>query len=359
MILSKHIQVYVKATDTCNLNCSHCYTSGNKGKKVFFNPEVVSDFLIQMTRAHQVESARLLYHGGEPMITPLQSLWQFYELTRNSIQGVSYGIQTNLVYPLTDEKIKFFETVIGEVGMGTSWDAKIRFGSAVPGAAQQQLELWEKNVRLLSEKGFRLTLMVSLSKYLIQNYEPEQIIQYAIDLGFKYILFERITSDGNAAADTHVLPRNLDIDQWILKMYHQSEAKGFNQKIGNMFLEEIALSVVNNMHTANRCRGCETKIITINADGTLAGCPNSAPYKTWGNLSEGYERFLTSSERVGAICKEKMRNPACYTCDVSSVCNGDCYKLKWDGDVCSAPKSLMRLLKNDSQEKEKIREFFI
>ncbi|MFN9067783.1 MAG: SPASM domain-containing protein [Bdellovibrionales bacterium] len=312
-----------------------------------------------MTRAHNVESTRLLYHGGEPMITPLDKLWQFYELTKNSIKGVSYGLQTNLVYPLTEEKIKFFETVVGEVGIGTSWDAKIRFGSVVPGAAQQQLELWENNVRQLSSRGFRLTLMVSLSKYLIQNYEPEQIIQYAIDLGFKYILFERITSDGNAAIDNHVLPKNIEIDQWILKMYQQSKQRGFDKQIGNMFLEEIALAVNKGLHTANRCRGCETKIITINAEGTLAGCPNSAPNKTWGHLSEGFEKYLNSSERVGAICKEKMRNPICYTCDVSSVCNGDCYKLKWDGDVCSAPKSLMRLLKNDNNEKEKIKDFFI
>jgi radical SAM protein with 4Fe4S-binding SPASM domain len=349
MILSKNLQIYLKTSDTCNLNCSHCFTSGSRGAKNFFDPLLTSDFIVELTNQFQTNSTRILYHGGEPMLAPLKDMYLFYEKTKDKVPNVEYGIQTNLVYNLSDNKFNFLKEVIGLQGLGTSWDALGRFGSNRPNSALIELELWEKNVRTLAERGFEMTLMVSLSKYILQNYRPADILLYAIDLGFKYILFERITADGNAATNSSFLPNNRDIDQWILQMYLETKEYGFHKKIGNMFLEEIALSVVKGIHSANRCRGCEQKLITINADGTLSGCPNSAPHDIWGNIRDGVRPFLSSPKRTTAICKEMVRNKVCLTCDVSHLCNGDCYKLKWQDEVCAAPKSLMRYLNNQNE----------
>jgi len=347
MLLSKNIQVYLKTSDTCNLNCGHCFTNGKNGNKNFFDPIQTSLFLKKIIQKYSVETTRVLYHGGEPMLAPLDDLYKFFDLTKNEIRNISYGIQTNLVYKLSSEKKLFFHEVIGCDGIGTSWDPKIRFGSSRPSSAAQELKLWEDNVKELTVENFNLTLMVSLSADVVRNYEPEQIIQYAIDLGFKYILFERITTDGNTVINANVLPQNAEIDDWIYRMYLQTEKHQFHKKIGNMFLEEIALSIVNGLHTANRCRGCEQKMITINANGTVSGCPNSATEKKWGTIYDEPEQYINSEKRIHAICSEKQRNSICYTCDLSSICNGDCYKLKWDGLICGAPKKLMRYLKNN------------
>lgn len=346
MLLAKNILVYVKTTGTCNLDCSHCFTSGSRGKKIFFDPEKTANFLIDLAVKNQLESVRLLYHGGEPMIAPMKDLWRFYELTKDALPRVQYGIQTNLVYQLTDEKREFFKTVFDGAGIGTSWDANIRFGSSNPLKKISDEALWAKNVRTLVDDGHDMTLMVCLSKDLIHQYQPVDVINYAIDLGFKYILFERITSDGHATINS-VLPNNRDIDAWLLKMYEQTMEFELHKYIGNMFLEEVAIAFRKNLHVSNRCRGCEQKLITINADGTMAGCPNSATDSTWSTISASPDTFLKSEKRVEAICTEKMRHPICATCEVNDICNGDCYKLKWDGDVCSAPKSLMKKIKQE------------
>jgi radical SAM protein with 4Fe4S-binding SPASM domain len=49
----------------------------------------------------------------------------------------------------------------------------------------------------------------------------------------------------------------------------------------------------------------------------------------------------------GSICKEKKRHDLCQACDVRDICNGDCYKLPWQGEVCAAPKSIMRQMATD------------
>jgi radical SAM protein with 4Fe4S-binding SPASM domain len=347
MLLAKNIQVYVKTTGTCNLDCSHCFTSGSKGKNIFFDPDKTAHFLSDLCASQQVKSVRLLYHGGEPMIAPLRDLYRFHELTEKCLPNPEYGIQTNLVYTLTDNKREFFKNIISTRGIGTSWDSSIRFGSSNPSRKIADELLWQKNVRTLVGDGHELTLMVCISNELINNYQPADVINYAIDLGFKYILFERITSDGNASLGD-VLPKNLELDQWLLRMYEQTIEQKLYFDIGNMFLEELALAFRRGQYTANRCRGCEQKLITINADGTLAGCPNSATDDIWSHMTSGAPTFLSSEKRLNAICSEKLRPSFCLSCDLNDICNGDCYKLKWDEDVCSAPKSLFRRFKAEN-----------
>ena len=45
------------------------------------------------------------------------------------------------------------------------------------------------------------------------------------------------------------------------------------------------------------------------------------------------------------------RNPKCFDCEVFKYCGGDCHQLEWQGNVCGAPKSLMKHLKKQSEAK--------
>ena len=35
----KDLMIYLKTTETCNLNCAHCFTSGVNGRKIYFNTD--------------------------------------------------------------------------------------------------------------------------------------------------------------------------------------------------------------------------------------------------------------------------------------------------------------------------------
>jgi radical SAM protein with 4Fe4S-binding SPASM domain len=343
MIFSDTVQIYLKTTETCNLNCDHCFTSGSKGKKIFFNVEKSLDFVDRLFAHKKFKYKRILFHGGEPMLAPIKDMKEFYASIKDKYPETFFGIQTNLAYTLTDERLNFLNELFIKEGMGTSWDHRIRFDSI-----ERQL-LWERNVRLLVDHGHNISVMVSMNKALLQDFEPIDIIQYLADLGVKHILFERITSNGNAKLNTEIHPENKDIDAWFLKMYEQTIEHNLYDRIHNMFLEEIANTYVSRIHSGNRCRNCEQSLITINADGTISGCPNSAPEEYWGNIEWSLQDNLTSKKRLYTMACELKRNDNCITCPVNSICNGDCHRLPWQGDICAAPKSLMIKMKNENK----------
>ena len=280
------------------------------------------------------------------MLAPAEDIRRVHTLIKGKYPETEFSLQTNLVYTLTEERLKLIDDLFLEKGMGTSWDLDMRFGSV------KQMMLWEDNVRELLRRGHYISVMVSLNKALVDKYEPVDIIQYFIDLGIQNVLFERITSNGNALLNPEIQPQNLELDAWLLKMYEQTIEHKLYEKIGNMFLNEMALTVVNRIHAANRCRNCEQSLVTINADGTLSGCPNSAASEYWGNINWTIQDNLSSRKRLKVMACELKRNDVCLTCPVNNICNGDCHRLPWQGDICAAPKSLMKKMKAENKTED-------
>ena len=40
----KNAMIYLKTTETCQLDCSHCFTSGSRGRKIYFNVDKTIDW---------------------------------------------------------------------------------------------------------------------------------------------------------------------------------------------------------------------------------------------------------------------------------------------------------------------------
>ena len=343
MKISEHVTVYLKTTETCQLNCKHCYTSGSNGKKIFFQPKKVIKFFEELHKAYpHIKSVNFGFHGGEPMLAPLELLYEAYHGLKDIFEETRFSMQTNLVYNLTPEYKKFFKDILYDNGFGTSWDYDLRF------ANKKQLDLWESNTKELLADGHMMTMLVSISKQLILNMEPSEVIEYAADLGFQYILFERITGDGNALINEEIMPSNKDQDDWLSRMFNQTIENKTYERIGNMFLDEAVQAYLYRSHVGNRCRKCEQSMLTINADGTIAGCPNSAPSENWGHIEWSIKDSIESRKRNSIISCEIARNPICYSCPAYKICNGDCHQLSWEDGLCAAPKSIFKQMIQDA-----------
>jgi radical SAM protein with 4Fe4S-binding SPASM domain len=338
--LSNDLMFYIKTTETCNLNCDHCFTNGKNGRKIYFHPESIADWCNRVKQYQPNATAHFEYHGGEPFLAPIEDMWKFYNLTQEHWPDASYGITTNLVHKLTPAKLEFIEKVLGN-RIGTSWDPNIRFEN------QKQIDLFESNIKLLLDRGCTIKLFVSLTRDCV-NIEPIKLLQYVKGLGVQEMDIERVTSNGLATKNLTVFPSNIEMQQWFLKMHEQMIEHDARHWFHNGFMENVYAKFEKGFTKAGTfCRDCEQKLFTINADGTIAGCPNSAPTDAWGHVMDDVATSLNAPKRCGIIAEELSRDPRCYDCPVYKYCGGDCHQLAWEGDVCPAPKLLMKELASD------------
>jgi radical SAM protein with 4Fe4S-binding SPASM domain len=333
---------YLKTTETCNLNCKHCFTNGINGPKIYWQYKKVADWIKRFTSVNK-GTLHCEFHGGEPFLAPVEEMQYVWNECKDLWPEITWGITTNLVFKLTQEHIDFIKGPLNG-RIGTSWDPKIRFDN------EKQSDLWFKNVRTLLNEGVTIKLFVSVTQDTI-NIEPIHLLSWIKSLGVQEVSFERLTGNGSANKHPEIFPSNLDQDQWFLKMHKQSQQYEARDWFENEFLETIYNKFEKNFIKGGTfCRDCEEKLFTINADGTLSGCPNAAPEFQFGHIDQDIKEMMMSSKRIENIACERSRDPRCYTCDVFEYCGGDCHQLSWQGDICGAPKSLMRFLKGDTKK---------
>ena len=328
--------MYLKTTETCQLNCAHCFTSGRSGQKIYWNTDKLVDWIHRFRKEKPAtqDSIHMEFHGGEPFLVPVGQMRKVYDACDGLWDQMSWGATTNLVFKLKDEHKEFIKGPLGN-RLGTSWDRKIRFENNI------QYNLWHKNVKTLLAEGVTIRLFISLTKDTLAK-DPITLLRWCRRLGVQEVSLERLTNNGSARKASEIFPSNAELDSYFLKMHIQSEEHGARDWFENDFLENVYAKFEKTMTTCGTfCRDCEQKLFTINGDGTIAGCPNSAPEQAFGSLDDSIDILLKSPKRIRTILEEKMRNPLCLECPVSRFCGGDCHQLGWDGDICGAPKSLM------------------
>jgi radical SAM protein with 4Fe4S-binding SPASM domain len=330
---------YLKTTETCNLNCSHCFTNGINGAKVYFDPVKVSNWIHEFhkEKVKPGDSIHYEFHGGEPFLVPVSQMKYVVDECKDLSPNQSFGATTNLVYKLKQEHIDFMKNEL-QGRIGTSWDPKIRFANS------KQHKLWYDNLKTLQGEGISIKLFISVTKQTIA-YRPIVLMRWIRRLGVKEVSFERLTSNGSAKMFPEIFPTNLELDDWFLQMHKDNAEYNARDWFHNENLESVYAKFENGFNCSGTfCRDCEEKIFTINADGTISGCPNSAPEFNFGTIDDSVPTVINSPRRLRSIVEERSRNPKCYSCPVFQYCNGDCHQLEWQGDVCGAPKSLMKLL---------------
>jgi uncharacterized protein len=114
----------------CNLRCPYCYELSllrDKGRMSLAALEIVFQRLADYFRQESVESARFIWHGGEPLLLPPEYYWQAFEVQKQCFRETTTKIanltQTNLTI-LDDARTELLRN--GFAGAGVSLDL---FGS--------------------------------------------------------------------------------------------------------------------------------------------------------------------------------------------------------------------------------------
>lgn len=263
--ICKDIKVlYIKITNTCNMNCPFCYEK--KGKDV-----VSIDFVKNICK--KFNPNKIVFHGGEPLLFPEKCL----EII-NLFPNISYSITSNLTLPINNQRLELLK----KCSVSTSYSID-RFEN------NNLFSDFLKNVELIS-KYKKITLLVTLSrKQLKQN--PEELYKTLNKIPCEYINLERLYEeqyDHNLAIDTDL---------------YLKELTRIIPKEKNVLLNDIKRTLMFN--TTLYPQNCSTNVLTINANNTLQICPNCG------------------NEKIA-----KHKNRECLYCDFFEYCRGDCLIFK-------------------------------
>lgn len=326
------MKIYIKTTEACQLKCKHCYIGDHRKKHALFDEYKTIDWVKRFLSIHNIDEATInfSFHGGEPFLAPISKMRTFAEAFPNS----RFDTTTNLCYELTDD---FFNFVLGSFRdpeqnrpfIKTSYDYKIRF-------SPDQLKKWKDNIQILNHHNIDVRVITCLTKHLIDEVEPIQLLDFFYHLGIREIHFERLSA--NTTDDKTLLPNYIKQDEWLTEFYNINQGTLF---VDNF--EELEYAC-KHIHINCRCRQCMQNVITINADGSIGGCPNSAPNHFFTNILEDPGDLYKNKMRSELIRQEEIRHTECYACELYQICNGDCHQLGWQGDVCPAPKQLIHAI---------------
>lgn len=326
--------IYIKTTEACNLDCPHCYTSGSKGKKVFWDVNKVKAWLKDYIETlPKTEEIHFELHGGEPFVSKTEDLHDFIDFVRSYGERMSVGLTSNLVFKLTEDRMGVIKRLDG---IGTSWDEKGRFKT------EQDLNLWRENVKTIKEAtDVPFTCNVSMQSGLLKH-KPDHLVMQFMHMGFDKLRFEKITLSGNAIVNRDIVPTNKAVNDFLCDLHvYLKKYPDVRKRIHIVNMEEIYLKFENRiMDAGTYFRKCESNVLTINADGNISGCPNDAPEIKYGVLSDKVETSLTSNKRIFQIAKEATLNDKCYECKLVNHCGGGCYKLHWDETGCPTPQKI-------------------
>jgi radical SAM protein with 4Fe4S-binding SPASM domain len=329
--------VYIKPTDTCNLDCDHCFTSGSKGAKTAWDTQKVAGWVSELAQQFNDEHLHLELHGGEPFLRPIHEHWDF-ALTVKRLVGeerwddISIGATTNLIYKLTDEHTNFFIKVMGS-HVGTSWDPVYRFKT------ERMYQQWLGNLKTLRDMNITIKMFVTVTDQTL-TYNVDELIKLWGTFGVTDVAIERLTSDGNAVDNPHMFPDNRAVDKFYYDLYFAYKRLKPNFTIGT--LETIETKFETNQYNVDtNCRTCEQNLFTVDGAGNIGGCANGAKVESNGTLDDNLEEFLLSDGRTERIVDELDVNPNCLSCHLFDVCGGDCHRLIWQGNSCPGLRLLL------------------
>lgn len=100
------LQVLLKLTERCNLNCSYCYYFNMGDQSYKARPAAISinvieqlvTFLNQACNAYVIGKINIIFHGGEPMLLKVSRFRQTCQLLKTALDGkvdFDFSMQTN------------------------------------------------------------------------------------------------------------------------------------------------------------------------------------------------------------------------------------------------------------------------
>lgn len=329
--------IYIRVVQGCNLNCTHCFTLGNRDEVKLAPLEQIRNYLQSIKSNVNPKKAVFYIHGGETFLAPLPYLAQVNGLIREIFEETQFNIipQTNLMYKIDQEYIDFIKREYGNQ-IGISWDAKIRFGSTSRGLSE---ELFFNNFRELVNANIDIAIAVTVQNNLLEV-DPLSFVG-KFD-GAKSVDFEFLTIFDDKTR--HLKVDNLKWSKYFAKIveYYATHDLTWSMPQVDLFTK----SFLENRIYQCKCNCCEHRTFTMNVNGSVGLCPDDTyinPISSVIEMTENWSAFEKKALQKYIMQKCNQLPEICTRCKFFDYCGGNCEPTLFDENQEDCPLSQISL----------------
>ena len=335
------------AGSRCNLACKYCYYLEKSLLFEKHSPQVMDDALLEKfihdyIGAQTTQEVLFTWHGGEPLMRPLQFYKKAVALQRKYAAGrrIDNCLQTNGTL-LTDEWCRFFKEQGWLVGVSVDGTQEMHdaYRRAKGGGPSHHKVM--QGIRLLQKHGVEWNALAVVNDFNADY--PKEFYRFFKEIGCRFIQFTPIVerllphADGRQLAAVEeegtggMMPFSVSPEQWgdfLIGIFDE----WVKEDVGEYFVQLFDATLANWM-------GVQPGICTlartcghagaIEWNGDVFACDHFVfPQYRLGNLREKslVEMMYSPQQREFGRAKQTALPRQCRECRWLFACNGECPK---------------------------------
>lgn len=321
------MQVILKLTTACNLNCVYCSEGDKKiqtlPQEIFFK---LVEELPPLLDLKNTKDAEFLFHGGEPMLYGKENLKILIDYAKNKLSSynVRFLMQTNGTL-IDDEWINFFKAE--NICVGISLDG--------------YPEIHDKNRRTKNNEPTAEKILNNLQKMRAANLNAGTLMVFnsaenvdadkLFDFIKKYDLQPKIHSVIPCGRAENRTDSKKVYDSWV-ELMKKLLARSVDEENPQIIqpLDET-LNAILGVESIRECSyngSCGVNFISVYPDGEVGFCgrDNWARFFIYGNLREKNLLELYNSANAEKIRARQdfLKSHDCKNCTDWEFCHGGC-----------------------------------
>lgn len=316
--MNPFISVVIKPTLACDLGCRHCYhrpeerVSGDIGYEIL-------DRLFRML-SEEYESVWFIWHGGEPLMLPLQ----FYRRSM-ALQEKYFGKDTHRVGNTIQTDGIAIDRKFANFCRDNRINIGVSFEGPFDGVLRQKGDIVDKNLAYLSKKEHIFSVNSTISAESASH--QTELYRYFRDRDIN-ISFSPVVPMGCAADDRSLVP---DADEYISESIRMFDEWLYDSDTDVVLIPHY-LYLLNALGEPvdSDCAhsSCLTKWLCVYPNGDLYPCAKgcSSQFKL-GNVSDMEhisEAFAGNGFREILMGTISRREKCMAECEIFQYCNGGC-----------------------------------
>ncbi len=370
----------IVGTLRCNLKCSYCQASAQKGaEKQFDMDEETAKRVVDAIFQSPGPKVDIEFQGGEPLVNwPIVEYIINYANRKSLVEDkdVFFSLVSNLV-SISDDQLQFL--VDNEVGISTSIDGpeKLHDLHRGSGSFKKTTANLKKCVETYKEKyvlrlpGALLTATTDSLAY------PVEIVDQYVELGLESVHLRKVSPFGMASKS---MAKFAYTDSEFLEFYEKAfdriielnkEGTRFTERAAYLFLLKMMTDYpVNHMDCRNPC-GAGIGQVAYNYNGNVYTCDEGRMMSMMGredfklgNVMENTFEEMMDNDVVRAMCASSCLEslPACNLCAYKPYCGvcplynfaveGSLFGMEHFNERCRINKGILDIIMKKARDPE-------